>query len=152
MNLKCFTGQPPTVLPANAASRMSKRKSKRRDWPGKKGDRIVSRLLQERFIDESRFARYFVNDKLRFNKWGRVKINYEMQRKGIPIQYPLGSTGRYRRTRISLHPSFSPEKQKESNPWEGRSGSLRQTAPLRRRTRFRNKGNKPLPETTVQRE
>ena len=35
-------------------------------------------------IDESRFARYFVNDKLRFNKWGRVKINYEMQRKGIP--------------------------------------------------------------------
>ena len=68
------------------------------------------------------------------------------------VQYPLGSTGRYRRTRISLHPSFSPEKQKESNPWEGRSGSLRQTAPLRRRTRFRNKGNKPLPETTVQRE
>ena len=39
---------------------------------------------EESFIDESRFARYFVNDKLRFNKWGRVKINYEMQRKGIP--------------------------------------------------------------------
>lgn len=51
---------------------------------GEESDRIVSRLLQERFIDESRFARYFVNDKLRFNKWGRVKINYEMQRKGIP--------------------------------------------------------------------
>lgn len=47
-------------------------------------DRIITRLLEERFIDESRFARYFVNDKLRFNKWGRVKINYEMQRKGIP--------------------------------------------------------------------
>ncbi len=47
-------------------------------------DRIIARLLEERFIDESRFARYFVNDKLRFNKWGRVKINYEMQRKGIP--------------------------------------------------------------------
>ena len=51
---------------------------------GEESGRIVSRLLQERFIDESRFARYFVNDKLRFNKWGRVKINYEMQRKGIP--------------------------------------------------------------------
>ena len=47
-------------------------------------DRIIARLLEERFIDESRFARYFVNDKLRFNKWGRVKINYEMQRKRIP--------------------------------------------------------------------
>lgn len=33
------------------------------------------------------------------------------------VQYPLGSAGRYRRTRISLHPPFSPEKQKESNPW-----------------------------------
>lgn len=52
---------------------------------GEESDRIVARLLKERFIDESRFARYFVNDKLRFNKWGRVKINYEMQRKGIPF-------------------------------------------------------------------
>ena len=51
---------------------------------GEEIDRIISRLLKERFIDESRFARYFVNDKLRFNKWGRIKINYEMQRKGIP--------------------------------------------------------------------
>ena len=47
-------------------------------------DRILSRLLKERFIDESRFARYFVNDKLRFNKWGRIKINHELQKKGIP--------------------------------------------------------------------
>lgn len=46
-------------------------------------DRIIARLLKERFIDEERFARYFVNDKLRFNKWGRIKIDYEMQRKGI---------------------------------------------------------------------
>lgn len=50
-------------------------------------ERIIARLLKERFIDESRFARYFVNDKLRFNKWGRVKINYELQRKGIPSDF-----------------------------------------------------------------
>lgn len=47
-------------------------------------DRIIARLLQERFIDENRFARYFVNDKLRFNKWGRIKISYELQKRGIP--------------------------------------------------------------------
>lgn len=46
--------------------------------------RIVTRLQKERFIDEQRFAHYFVNDKLRFNKWGRIKINYELQKKGIP--------------------------------------------------------------------
>ena len=52
---------------------------------GEESDRIVSRLLQERFIDESRFARYFVKrSNYASTKWGRVKINYEMQRKGIP--------------------------------------------------------------------
>lgn len=47
-------------------------------------ERIIARLVKERFIDEARFARYFVNDKLRFNKWGRIKIGYELQRKNIP--------------------------------------------------------------------
>lgn len=45
--------------------------------------RIIARLQQEGFVDERRFARCFVNDKLRFNKWGRIKIGYEMQKKGI---------------------------------------------------------------------
>lgn len=47
-------------------------------------ERIIARLLQEKFIDEERFARYFVNDKLRFNKWGRIRIAYELQKKNIP--------------------------------------------------------------------
>jgi len=46
--------------------------------------RIISRLLKEKFIDEARFARSFVNDKLRYNKWGRIKISYELQKKNIP--------------------------------------------------------------------
>lgn len=47
-------------------------------------ERIIGKLLQEKFIDEHRFARYFVNDKLRFNKWGRIKIAYELQKRNIP--------------------------------------------------------------------
>lgn len=47
-------------------------------------DRIIDRLVKEKFIDESRFGRSFVNDKLRFNKWGRIKISYELQKKRIP--------------------------------------------------------------------
>jgi regulatory protein len=46
-------------------------------------ERIVARLLKEKFIDEDRFARSFVNDKLRFNKWGRIKIAYELTKRGI---------------------------------------------------------------------
>jgi regulatory protein len=46
-------------------------------------ERIIARLLKEKFIDESRFACSFVNDKLRFNKWGRVKIAYELNKRKI---------------------------------------------------------------------
>ena len=45
--------------------------------------RIIDRLLQEKFIDERRFCRSFVNDKLKFNRWGRIKTTYELKRKNI---------------------------------------------------------------------
>lgn len=47
-------------------------------------DRIISYLLKEKFIDEARFSRSFVNDKLLFNHWGRIRINYELRKKEIP--------------------------------------------------------------------
>lgn len=46
-------------------------------------ERIIGRLKEEKFIDEDRFAKSFVNDKLLFNKWGRVKIDYELGKKKI---------------------------------------------------------------------
>ncbi len=46
-------------------------------------NRIISRLIQEKFIDEQRFCRSFVNDKLKFNHWGRIKIGYELKRRNI---------------------------------------------------------------------
>lgn len=52
--------------------------------PAEAVDRILDRLEQEKFIDERRFSHSFVNDKLRFNKWGRIKIGYELQKKKIP--------------------------------------------------------------------
>jgi len=45
---------------------------------------IIERLRKEKFLDDARFANAFVKDKLRFNKWGRIKISYELQRKYIP--------------------------------------------------------------------
>ncbi len=36
--------------------------------------RILARLVQEHYIDEARYARFYINDKFRFNKWGRNKI------------------------------------------------------------------------------
>lgn len=46
-------------------------------------NRVLQRLVDERFIDEERYARAFINDKLRFAKWGRKKIQQELWRKEI---------------------------------------------------------------------
>ncbi|MDR1402434.1 MAG: RecX family transcriptional regulator [Tannerellaceae bacterium] len=46
-------------------------------------ERIIALLQKEKFIDENRFARSFVNDKLHFNKWGRIKITYELNKRKI---------------------------------------------------------------------
>ncbi|MBN1388835.1 MAG: RecX family transcriptional regulator [Bacteroidales bacterium] len=54
---------------------------------------IIQRLLDNKFIDEKRYARSYVQDKLRFNKWGRVKIRVMLKSRGInedDIEYGLG--------------------------------------------------------------
>jgi len=45
--------------------------------------RLIDKLLHEKFIDEKRFARSFVHDKFQLNHWGRIKIGYELKLKGI---------------------------------------------------------------------
>jgi len=47
-------------------------------------DRILDYLVKEGFIDESRYAGAFVHDKVRFAKWGRVKIAQALWQKRIP--------------------------------------------------------------------
>jgi regulatory protein len=48
-----------------------------------KADKIVDVLVKEGFIDEVRFAQSFANDKLRFSKWGKIKIQFALRNKGI---------------------------------------------------------------------
>ena len=46
-------------------------------------EQIIAHLLKEKFIDEARYCRSFVSDKFRFNRWGRIKIDYELRGKNI---------------------------------------------------------------------
>ncbi|MFA7155140.1 MAG: regulatory protein RecX, partial [Proteiniphilum sp.] len=46
-------------------------------------ERLLARLVQERYIDERRFAESYVRDKLRFNKWGKRKIELHLTQKSI---------------------------------------------------------------------
>ena len=40
--------------------------------------------MEEKFIDEERYCKAFVNDKYRFDKWGKIKIAQALQLKKIP--------------------------------------------------------------------
>ena len=46
-------------------------------------ERIVARLVKERFVDDERYARAFVKDKVRYNKWGRRKVQQGLWMKRI---------------------------------------------------------------------
>jgi regulatory protein len=46
-------------------------------------EHISETLLKEKFIDELRYSRSVVNDKIRFAKWGRIKVRYNLRMKGI---------------------------------------------------------------------
>ena len=44
---------------------------------------IMARLIDNHFIDDLRYARAFTHDKLRYNRWGRVKIAYALRQKQL---------------------------------------------------------------------
>ena len=46
-------------------------------------NRIVDRLIKERYVDDERYARAFVKDKIRYNKWGRRKVQQALLQKRI---------------------------------------------------------------------
>jgi regulatory protein len=44
---------------------------------------LLSRLIEENYLNEERFARQFAGGKFRMKKWGRIKIIYELKQKRI---------------------------------------------------------------------
>ena len=48
-------------------------------------EECISKLIDENYLNEERFATHFAGGKFRIKHWGRVKIQYELKRKGISI-------------------------------------------------------------------
>jgi regulatory protein len=46
-------------------------------------DETLTRLITEGFLNEERFAKAFAGGKFRMKKWGRVKIQHELQAQGL---------------------------------------------------------------------
>ena len=45
--------------------------------------RVMQRLVSERYVDDERYARAFVRDKVHYNKWGRRKVEQGLWLKHI---------------------------------------------------------------------
>jgi len=56
------------------------------DWKANpdEHDKIIQQLEDQKFIDEERFVKYYVRDKFKFNKWGKIKIRTMLFKKQIP--------------------------------------------------------------------
>ena len=58
-------------------------KMRRWEIPDDAQARVMAKLIKERYIDDERFAQAFVKDKIRYNKWGRRKVEQALWQKRI---------------------------------------------------------------------
>lgn len=58
-------------------------KMRRWEIPEDAQARVMAKLIKERYIDDERFAQAFVKDKIRYNKWGRRKVEQALWQKRI---------------------------------------------------------------------
>jgi regulatory protein len=74
-----------TALCAQQERCASEIKAKLVKWEVEPSDiyAIIEQLIAEKYIDEERFAGFFVRDKYRFNRWGKEKIVWQLKQKGI---------------------------------------------------------------------
>ncbi len=47
-------------------------------------DKIIGLLHEEKFLDDARYATFYVRDKYRFNGWGKIKLAVMLRQKEIP--------------------------------------------------------------------
>lgn len=58
-------------------------KMKKWELPEAVQSRVMARLIKERYVDDKRYAQAFVKDKIRYNKWGRRKVQQALWMKRI---------------------------------------------------------------------
>ena len=58
-------------------------KMRRWEMPEEEQAHVMQRLVSERYVDDERYARAFVKDKVRYNKWGRRKVEQALWQKHI---------------------------------------------------------------------
>ena len=50
---------------------------------GDDAETIISKLIEEDYLNEQRFAIQFASGRFKLKQWGKVKIKYELKQKGV---------------------------------------------------------------------
>ena len=60
--------------------------AKLQQWgvPAEAWELIVAHLEEKGFLNERRYAAFYVRDKYRFNQWGKIKIGHALRMKQVP--------------------------------------------------------------------
>ena len=58
-------------------------KMRRWELPEDAQARVMAKLIKERYVDDERYAQAFVKDKIRYNKWGRRKVEQALWQKRV---------------------------------------------------------------------
>ena len=97
--------------------------------PANQQIQIIQHLQKEKFLDEGRYCKAFVNDKAKYNRWGVEKIRFELRKKQIPdilIQEALKNLNpEESRERLRLLIEQKKKSVKGKNEWEIRQKLLR---------------------------
>jgi regulatory protein len=92
-------------------------------------NQIIQQLRKEKFLDEERYCKAFVNDKAKYNRWGINKIRFELRKKEIPeslIQEALKNLDpEENRERLRLLIEQKKKTVKGKNEWDIRQKLLR---------------------------
>lgn len=61
----------------------AREKMKRAGLSEQEQEELLKKLRVDQFIDDERYARAFIREKLEINGWGKAKIRYHLRRKGL---------------------------------------------------------------------
>jgi regulatory protein len=51
---------------------------------GERADAVISKLIEDGFLNEERFAIAYARGKFRMKQWGKIRIKQELKMRGIP--------------------------------------------------------------------
>lgn len=93
-------------------------------------DQILAYLIENKFLDEGRFAESYVSGKLRIKHWGRIKIKQGLKQKQIPdriIQLAFKTIDQEEYYNILKHEITKKQRDlsTEKDPWKKKAKLLR---------------------------